>query len=349
MMLRVLIKLSECKTGDILAQDVFSKNGALVVPKNTPINAYIVSKLTHLGLDQILISPGSKSAEEAHNSSYRVFLAEYRKNLSVIKDIIGALSVGHNLDVQKTSSIVDSLYKETKEVSNIIKCLNDIRNLNEYLYTHSLNVALYSMLIAKWLGLPDNEVKDVMKAGLLHDIGKVKVPAHIINKEGKLTEEEFEEIKNHPMNGYLLIKGNPGITDDILQGVLLHHEKYDGTGYPFKVNYKQVGTYPKIIAIADVYDALNSDTVYRERITPFEAFKVLEKSGAGHFDLSMLKTFVQNIAYHYIGYEVVTNTGQRGKVLNVVPHKSFSPIIWSDNKIVDLSSDSDVYTVDLIS
>lgn len=351
-MLRVLIRLQDCKAGDILAQDIFSANGALIVPRNTPINSYIINKLSFMGIEQIYVNPGlleDSETKDARNSSYRRFFTDYKKNLNTIREIIINLSSNNGYDLESINRLIDSLIKYTNEVSDVLKCLNDIKSTSEYVYCHSLNVAMYTMLISKWLGFSDTETKDIMKAGLLHDIGKANTPIDILNKPDKLTPAEYEVIKKHPVDGYMMAKGAEGITDDILQGILLHHEKHDGSGYPLKVNFKQIGAFPKIVAIADVYDALNTDRVYRKRVTPFDAFKVLEKDGIGHFDISMLRTFVQNIAYFYVGYEILTNTGERGKILNVVPHSCYSPIISVKGRIIDLSVNKDIYIAEMLS
>ena len=136
-----------------------------------------------------------------------------------------------------------------------LRVLNEEKDFDEYTYTHSLNVALYAMLIGKWLRLDNNSIKNVIKAGVLHDIGKTKVPIEILNKKARLSDEEFDIIKKHTFYGYDLVRSTDCVSDEVCEAVLLHHEREDKSGYPYGIGGRQLGLYAKIVAVADVYDA----------------------------------------------------------------------------------------------
>ena len=214
-----------------------------------------------------------------------------------------------------------------------------MKEKDQYTFTHSINVALYSMLIAKWLELSEKQITGVIQAGVLHDIGKTKIKPEILNKKGPLLPEEFEQIKQHPIYSYQIIKDIPQISKKTLAGVIMHHERENGTGYPLGVSGKHIPLYAKTIAVADVYDALTSERVYKKRVTPFETFREFEKIGYGEFDVKIMLTFLANIANFYIGSKVKMNTGEIGEIVFVPPYSISKPIVSCGGKYIDLAKD----------
>jgi HD-GYP domain-containing protein (c-di-GMP phosphodiesterase class II) len=128
----------------------------------------------------------------------------------------------------------------------------------------------------------------------------------------------------------------------------MHHEREDGTGYPFGIGGDEITLYAKIIALADVYDALTSERVYKKRITPFETFSIIEKTGLRHFDIKIMMTFLHNIASYYIGSEVIMDNGKHGTVVYVTPHNISLPIIKVDDKYIDMSKEKNIKIIELI-
>jgi putative nucleotidyltransferase with HDIG domain len=267
-----------------------------------------------------------------------------------IKSIINDLAAGRGIDNEKVHEISDSLYENMYSNIAVTECLNKIKVVDEYTYSHCINVSLYSMLIGKWLELPESEIKLLMLAGILHDVGKSKIPIEILNKKGPLTQEEFEVIKNHPLYGFEIIKDNTGINKKVKEAVLMHHEKENGTGYPFGIKSVSISGFAKIVSIADAFDALTSERVYKKRQTPFDTFGEFERIGIGegHYDPIILLKFIHNISQYYVGSRVRMSTGKFGEIVYVPPHNISNPVVKVDGSYIDLSAQRGMKIIEML-
>jgi HD-GYP domain-containing protein (c-di-GMP phosphodiesterase class II) len=235
-----------------------------------------------------------------------------------------------------------------EDTHNIVKVLNEEKEFDEYTYTHSINVGIYSMLIGRWMKLGQDEIHNLMIAGLLHDVGKTKIPYNVLNKTGKLTDKEFELLKNHPEFGYDILLEQRALSEDICQAVLLHHERIDGSGYPYHIRGDEIGLYAKIVAIADVYDAITTNRVYKSKRTPFEAFKIFMTEEVKNLDPLIVHTFITNISTHYVGMKVLLNTGEVGKIVYIPPQSVSNPIVDLNHDYIDLSVNQDKNIVKVV-
>lgn len=186
------------------------------------------------------------------------------------------------------------IVKMILENDAITKYLLNITNYDQYTYTHSVNVGIYSILLAKSL-FGDTHIHDMNELGagfFLHDIGKVRIAPEILNKKGRLTEREFEIIKTHTLKGFDILTETEQLTEESKIIVLQHHERYDGSGYPEGLEGDQIHLYSKICSIADVFDALTSQRPYRGPMAPYEAMKLMKKKMYDHFQHDIFKQFV---------------------------------------------------------
>lgn len=335
------IYVSDCACGDVLAENVVNKYGLILAVKNTILNEYIREKITGLGVQRIWVYRHSKKdSKGSSTNSFAEFKKRYELNIIAVKKAINRLAMGMGLDIDIINEAADSLYSELKNNSCIGRYLNEIRSVDEYTYTHSINVAFYSMLIGKWMELSETKVKDIVKAGLLHDVGKTRIPTGILNKAEELSAEEFDEIKKHTIYGYDIVKDIDSLSDDIKKSVLMHHEREDGSGYPYGTQGCEINMYSKIVAIADVYDAVISDRVYRKRVPPFEAFEMFETAGVSLFDERIMRTFLSNLAVQYIGSNVLLDNGMTGEVIYVPLYSITKPVIKVGSSYIDLSKSS---------
>lgn len=340
---KICILVSQCKTGDIVAQKVVSKYGATIAVENTIINSYIRGKLIAFEIEYIWVY--ATNEDERSNfidNNFSKLKKDYKQNVIEINEVINDLSRGKEVNVQRIDKISDCIYNSINDEYHIIKCLNELRTSDQYLYSHSVNVSFYGMLISKWLCLTKNEINQVVQAGLLHDIGKTKVPIKILNKKGKLEFEEFEEIKKHTIYGYDMVKKMDDVSDEVKEAVLMHHERINKSGYPMGKDGDELSLYSKIIAIADVYDAVTSERVYKGRETPFKAFEIFQSDSIGCFDIHILSTFLGNLAACYIGSKVLLSNGTIGEILYVPPHAITKPIVSVGAEYIDLSKESNL-------
>lgn len=346
---KVSIPVSCCKAGDILAEDVINDKGVTLVSVNTAINQYIINRLLEMEIPNVWVyHPAEMSAGRNANEKFEETKKNYRQVILSVKEIIGDLSTGCKVDYQRIVDISKMVLGGLNENNYMIRCLSDLKATDEYTYTHCVNVAFYSMLIAKWLDLPEFMIQETVQAGLMHDLGKVKIPDEILNKKGKLTEEEFEVIKKHSIYGYDLIKGVREFSESTKIAVLLHHERSDGSGYPYGISGDAIEQYARIISVADVFDAMTQDRVYKKKVTPFETFQMFLTIGISSFDTKVLNTFLKNLPSLYVGMNVVLNNGERGEIVYVPPQDITSPVIHTCSDFIDLSRENGIKLVDIV-
>lgn len=340
-MLIKIIDTYDCKEGNILAEKISNGFGATIVVQNTVLNNYIINRLVELGINQVKIYDDHSETDNLNNLSYKKIEQSYNERILAIKSIASELISGKSLDVEKVNCISNVTYSEILDSTKMFKILNRQKKLDEYTYTHSMNVAFYSMLIGKWLDFDDESIKTVIKAGLLHDIGKAKIPMELLNKKERLTDKEFELLKRHTIYGYELVKSTKSFSDEVSRAVLLHHERHDGSGYPFGIDSRQLDTYANIVAIADVYDAMTSDRVYKKRDTPFEVFNMFQTIGLNCFEVNIIKTFLTNLSAYYVGSKILLNTGEIGEIVYIPPHNITKPIIGLGSDYIDMAKEKD--------
>ncbi|KUO73050.1 MAG: hypothetical protein APF77_20475 [Clostridia bacterium BRH_c25] len=343
------VHIYQCKQGYVLADDIYDDCGILIVPKDTVLNEHAIRRLKSFRIRQLSVYEFQEAEDsEKGGSPLDEFKKDYRENLNVMKQVLGDLAAGRKPDYGKVEYISNSIYSKISCISNIIECMNEVKNIDEYTYSHSINVSVYALLIARWLGLQEEEIRNVVTTGILHDIGKSKIPGEILNKKGPLLPEEYEQIKNHTSIGYQLSEDIPQLTDGIREGILMHHEREDGQGYPFSIKGNDINLYAKIISVADVYDALTSERVYKRRITPFDTFGELARVGYDHFDAKILMTFLSKISCYYTGSTVKMNNGETGKVIYIAPQSISTPIVSVNGRYIDLSRDRKLKIVKML-
>ena len=334
---RTRMLVSQCDVGIIISKDVKSYQGITLVAKDSVLNQYILDRLTNMGILYIWTYSSHVPAAKVTLANSKQVEASYAEAILVVKQVLRELSSGGKLNYHKITQLSELVYGSVNDSANVIKCLNNIRDKNEDTYAHCVNVAFYSMLIAKWLTLPKEKIEEVIQAGLLHDIGKVEIPDEILNKPGKLLEFELEIMQRHSLIGYYCLKNITEISQPIKEAVLSHHERVDGSGYPYGLKGDEIDLYAKIIAIADVYDAMTQDRVYKKGVNPFVAFEMFQTVGMGTFDVHILNVFLKNIAVNFTGLKVIMENGEHGEIVYVPPYEITKPIILNGSSFIDLS------------
>jgi HD-GYP domain-containing protein (c-di-GMP phosphodiesterase class II) len=198
-------------------------------------------------------------------------------------------------NIEKSQDIVDGFVNLVLQDESTIASIMQIAAHDYYTHTHSINVSVYTLSLAKFIGLKDKDLEDIGMSSMLHDLGKSKVDWEIINKNGKLTEDEFNQMKKHPAAGYdIALK--MGITDKrILSGIRSHHEKLDGMGYPDRLKDKEISLFARIIAVCDVFDALTTKRTYKDAMSSFAAIKIMKNQMSEHLDMRLINSLVQMV------------------------------------------------------
>lgn len=342
-----IVNVSECRIGAVLAEDIFNYNKIKALSKNTIINEYIKKKLLELGVFKIPIYENDQDRQDFdNNAEYNTFKKEYDNIIGSTQKLILDIFANNDVNCNKIIELANNIYDTVFEAEYIMKYMSDLKDVDEYTFIHSVNVAFYSMLIGRWMKMSEDEMKILIQAGVLHDIGKMKVDNKVLNKPGRLTYNEFEEMKNHAIYGYNIIKEKSDIDDNIKAAILSHHERMDGSGYPYGLCGSNINLYARIIAIADTYDAMTSNRVYKKKVTPFKSFNMFLTEGLSIYDIEILNIFLNNISTYYIGSNVILSNGEKGKVVYIPPYDILSPIVKVENNYLDFSKKNDNISIE---
>lgn len=333
------IPIDEVKAGMKTAEVVFNNNGNVLIWEDVVLDELTIERLKSIGVREmaIHIEQPQEISRRAYVDSPERFKLEYTLDLNKTKKMFQTIISGGNLEIEETDTIVESVFQKVDSNRNIIDSINQVRSIDEYTYYHSLNVSMLCMIIGKWLRLDSVHIENLVKAGLLHDIGKAKVPLEILNKPGKLTESEFAEMKKHSEYGYLLVKNNGSISTEIARAILTHHEKEDGSGYPLGLTGDKLNLYSKIITVADIFDAMTANRVYKRKDTPFKVFELMQHGSFGVLDPIVLNTFLNNVTTYYIGSQVRLNTGEIGIVVFINSSNMSKPVVKVGERYIDTS------------
>ncbi|WP_312644270.1 HD-GYP domain-containing protein [Hydrogenoanaerobacterium sp.] len=211
--------------------------------------------------------------------------------------------------LKSISSTVDNLVEHILSKSECLINIIDVQDYDTYTYNHSLYVCILSILIGIQRGFSRSILTELGMCGLLHDIGKTDIPLEIINKKSVLTPQEFELMKTHPDKAVIRLSPCHQISSSVLRGILSHHEKFNGTGYPQGLSGEKIPLYGRIVALADVYDALTSHRSYRKAWTSGDAIEYMMGCADTHFDFELLQSFLKIIAVYPLGTVVKLSNG----------------------------------------
>lgn len=328
----------------VLASDIMNDYGAVILYQNSKLDEYSIDKLIKLGINFVKVYTDYELKEKKQV----MINAQYNNNLQEFKQVIWDISCGRSIDMEKLEEITISMTNNFDSINDLILCLSKVRSISEYTYTHSLNVSMLCSLLGSWLNLDETRIKELTYCGLLHDIGKSKIPVEILNKPDALTEKEFEEVKKHPVTGYKILEKSEEISKDIALGVLMHHEREDGSGYPLNLKSSQIHYYAKVIAVVDVYDAMTSNRVYKKRQPPFDVLEMYESEYLTKCDADIMLTFLKHIASYYVGNKVKLNNTDTGEIVYINPNRISRPIIKTSTGILDLSTMPDLKIVEML-
>ena len=233
----------------------------------------------------------------------------------VVRGVFDGARLGKAIESEQVAAIVDEISGSVQRNAYALIGIVRLRSMDEYTYLHSIAVCALMVNFARHLGLPDDTVRDLGLAGLVHDIGKMDVPAEILNKPGRLSDEEFAIARLHPERGCAILDRADGIPAAAIDVCRHHHEKIDGTGYPFGLKGGEISLAARMGAICDVYDALTSDRVYKQAWSPIEAVTAMH-GWDGQFDRDLLFTFYQSIAVFPVGLVVRLRSQRLAVVLS---------------------------------
>ncbi|MBR1470526.1 MAG: HD-GYP domain-containing protein [Lachnospiraceae bacterium] len=274
---------------------------------------------------------------QAFKQSFTQNVDGLRSNLNEIVEKNTPINVDHMIgDTMKIIS-------EQGNTFGVFDMLHNMRDFDDLTYAHSMNVAMICNVFARWMHFSEDDVKTATACGMLHDIGKLKIDDAIIKKPGKLTDEEYRAIKSHPVEGYRILQPQ-NIDMHIKLSALEHHEKCDGSGYPMRLTGNKIDYFAKMVAIADVYDAMTANRVYREGMCPFRVIEIFEQEGLQKYEISFIMKFLENVVNTYIDNRVMLNDGRTGTVRWINRQQLSKPMLeMSDGTFLELAKERNLH------
>lgn len=337
-----IIKIMELQVGMRLAHD-FSIEGGVQIRQGEPLTKEHIRLIQQDWYERVKVyQEHEKIANDRRTiretREFQEFSAGYHKSISTAKVVFNnVLETDTDVDTDQMCQQIEEMVRDFGATfGNIVIMLNNMEGYDDSTYAHCINVSLLATTIGRKLGFSREEQRILAVGGLLHDVGKLKVPEKIIKKPGKLDEEEYDVVKRHPGDGYELLK-TKGLPEDVLLCVLQHHEKCDGSGYPLGLKREEINKFAKIVAIADVYDAMTSNRVYRNALCPFVAAEIFEAESYEKYEVEYLVPFLNYIVEVYVGMDVVLNNGEKGSVVMINKDNLARPLLKTKDGFVDLS------------
>ena len=285
----------------------------------------------------------SRSERIRQSEEYKIFSQKFDSCTTMLHTALNdCILRAKKLETDKLLAGTLDLFASHTTTLSMFDMLHNLRQIDDSTYAHSVNVAIISRMLGNWLGFSEDAQNTLTLCGLLHDIGKSRIPASIIGKPGRLTSEEFEQIKRHPLLGYELLKNQP-LDPHIKNAALMHHERCDGSGYPFGLYASDIDDYASIIAVADVYDAMTADRCYRLGLCPFEVIAQFEQEGLQRYKPRYILTFLEHIAHTYLHNRVLLNNGQTGEIIFINKRLTRPTIQIAPSRFINLEEHPELY------
>jgi putative nucleotidyltransferase with HDIG domain len=273
------------------------------------------------------------------------------KSKEAVATMFQEARMGKALDADEALPLVEEISSSIMRNPGALLSLARLKNKDEYTYMHSVAVCALMVALAKQMGLDEAQTRQAGLAGMLHDVGKMMIPSEILDKPGKLTDEEFLIIKSHPEEGHKLLLEGKNVNEMALDVCIHHHEKTDGSGYPHKLKADQISLFAKMGAVCDVYDAITSNRPYKAGWDPAESLRKMAEWSKGHFDEKIFQSFVKSVGIYPTGSLVRLESGRLGVVVDqsdkslLTPHVrvffSTKSGVYIKPELIDLARNND--------
>jgi putative nucleotidyltransferase with HDIG domain len=344
--------LSEVQPGMILARPVVSDDMSILLNENTVLTDSMLALLKTWNIQSLYIKEIIR--ESGHNvygfvSEREAFAKKYTDIIRTLKDAFEKTRYFKEVPLGQIQELADQTIESLVDASGVISHLASVRATDDYTFRHSLNVGVIAGLLGKWLKVRGKVLREIVLAGLLHDIGKTQIPLQILNKPGQLSAEEMAVIKEHPTRGYNLIEDTDRIPQSVKLCVLQHHERLDGSGYPAALKDRDIADYARIIAVADMYDAMTSQRVYRGALTPFSVVAEVFGEMFARLDPAVALPFVSHVRDSLVGFMVRLSDGTEARVVYLDKDRPAQPVVkLAGGDYIDLEKRKDLTIIEVI-
>jgi len=362
----VSIPVSELEAGKRIVADVYTDKGNLLfqkgrvlLPKDLEVlQAFMIDYVELQGVagDSEKTAPeqsGKTSAtphvEAGRNMISRreqSFIEEYEQTVALIKTGFPSV-LAMEMPIFQWRAQLEKLIDQIQGY-RILGFTPRMPDKHDYMYHHAVLCALTSYMLARWLDIPQKNWIQVALAGLLHDIGKVKIPPNILHKPDQLGPEEKAEMNNHTTYGYQILKNATALQEGVLLAALQHHERVDGSGYPFGSTGEKLHIYAKIVAVADIFHAMTLDRRYQGSTSPYLVLEQLEQDSFGKLDPAIVRTLIKHTTQLSLGTRVKLSNRKTGEIVYADAHQPTRPIVSINGEIINLIQERKLFILEVL-
>jgi len=337
------IQLRDIIPGMILGREIMSLGGVVLLEKTTRLSSAHIDNLYTWGIPFIYVGDEETAGEEivpGISLSGANFQKEYIDTVKVVRETFEHIRRYRKVPINKMKALVNDAILAMANTAGILYYLHEVQQHSDYTFQHSVNVSVVSGVLGKWLKYDLEDGQNLMLSRLLHDIGKLFIPLPILDKPGKLSSFEFEAIKKHPYDGHKLLEHIEELPTDVKMGILQHHERSDGSGYPDGLTGDNIHRYARVVSIADMYDAMVSDRTYRSKLTPLMAVETIAGEMYNKLDAEIGITFLDNMRNYFAGNIVLLSNGEKAKIIFVDSQSWTKPLVQTlSGTMIDLKKE----------
>ncbi len=333
----VYLDKSKIRPGMILAADLYDRFGNILICSGTVLDDYFIDKIMGNDiLDEVAIvdrrsgSPSDRDSKEKSINSMQIDMIRKKTSRSV-KQSIDRLKEDNNQSMMVLFEIVERIIEEILESDNLVYEIERLQSVDSYVYSHVINTTVISILVGIANGLHKKELKSLAKAAFFSDSGKLQINPDIITKPGKLTEDEFEEVKKYPVYGYEFMSSFEEMDENALKGILEARERWDGNGYPNGLRGNEISLYGQIVGFSSYFDALTSNRAYKDAVNPYVAMTMAVKESGHSFSSDIVKKACVMLGYYSRGMLVKLKGGEIAKVITANRYKPVLAIVYDPN------------------
>lgn len=320
------ISLSQLEPGQILTFNLLDEKGQILLSKGKQVTQPFLIKLRSRGQEYVFAEVLKEV--EIEIASEDISLETKRKTLDHLEETFAELSKGRKTSLQPLEQDVQKIVQEVHSHQELVIPIIQLKRHDDATFTHSLNVAIITTFIGKFLGLDEEQSKILSLGALLHDLGKLRIPLEILNKPQSLTPKEWEVIQKHPVVAQQIVANiKQNLPKEIKNIILQHHEKLDGSGYPLHLEKRAISPLAQIVAVADIYEALTSKRPYRQPLPIFEVVEYLMGNAGYKLNDEVISVFVNHISPYQVGDVVQLSSGEKAMVSRLNPILPFRPFV----------------------
>ncbi|WP_028550670.1 HD-GYP domain-containing protein [Paenibacillus sp. UNC451MF] len=347
------VPVSQLKPGEKILDNVQTKRGSVLFYKGRVVTDKDIEILRAFLIPSISIESKTNEQENVKETpseepvrTVHPFYVEYDKMLALLRKVFTSVG-GQNPPILEIRTQLEALIQHIDQY-RILTFEPKVFQLQDFIYHNSIMVSLTSYCLAKWSGLPQKDLMPVALGGLLHDIGNAKVDQAILSKPNKLTVDEIEEMKQHTVIGYNLLKNVTAINEGVKLCALQHHEREDGSGYPTGNKGDKIHQYSKIVAIADIYHAMTSARYHKKAVSRYLVLDQLFNESFGKLEPALVQVFIQKVTEFHNGVLVKLNDNRIGEIVFTDRTHPTRPWININGQIINLSMERSLYIQDVI-